>query len=251
MHGSWCHLIGNMIFLWSFGLIVEGKIGWARFSALYFVLAGCDGAISQVPMYFMGGEGGALGASGVIFALMMVALIWAPANEVKCIFQAFWFYFRPIDIPILHFAAFFLSLQILQLFLLGWHMSTPMLHLLGSLVGIPIALFMLIRGYVDCEGWDLLSRWSGAGTRHDVQMRRSFLEKVFGQRASKLVAQEEQRLRVEQMHGRDALEHILANPDAYNPPSARKSSSGRTTPQPGRSREGNQKTQGPKRNGSR
>ena len=35
MHGDIMHLIGNMIFLWSFGLIIEGKIGSVLFTLIY------------------------------------------------------------------------------------------------------------------------------------------------------------------------------------------------------------------------
>lgn len=41
-HGGWTHLIGSMLFLWTFGLVVEGKLGWRRFLPLYLVLTvGC------------------------------------------------------------------------------------------------------------------------------------------------------------------------------------------------------------------
>src|SRR5262245_43514925 len=30
------HLIVNMIFLWGFGIIIEGKLGWQRFLMVYF-----------------------------------------------------------------------------------------------------------------------------------------------------------------------------------------------------------------------
>ena len=34
-HGGFSHLIGNMFFLWGFGLVVEGKLGLRRFVMLY------------------------------------------------------------------------------------------------------------------------------------------------------------------------------------------------------------------------
>ena len=36
MHGGLMHLLGNMLFLWAFGLVVEGEIGSLRFVALYY-----------------------------------------------------------------------------------------------------------------------------------------------------------------------------------------------------------------------
>ncbi len=35
LHGRIFHLVGNMIFLWGFGLVVEGKLGWWRFLLVY------------------------------------------------------------------------------------------------------------------------------------------------------------------------------------------------------------------------
>src|SRR5947208_1720658 len=38
MHVHFAHLIGNMLFLWVFGMIVEGKLGWWKFLAVYLSL---------------------------------------------------------------------------------------------------------------------------------------------------------------------------------------------------------------------
>jgi len=164
MHASWGHLIGNMIFLWCFGLVIEGKLGWHRFSWLYFGLALADGAVGQVPMFFFSdGIGGALGASGVIFAMLAISMIWAPQNDIHFFYMWTFYFVGTVDIPIIVVGCFYLALQVLQLAFIGWHMSTPMLHLLGASVGIPFAIYMLQTKRVDCEGWDLLSRlgWNG------------------------------------------------------------------------------------------
>ena len=39
LHMDWLHVIGNCLFLWGFGLIVEGKLGWWRFLLLYLGIA--------------------------------------------------------------------------------------------------------------------------------------------------------------------------------------------------------------------
>lgn len=159
MHASWCHLIGNMIFLWCFGLVVEGKLGWYRFSLLYLGLALADGAIGQIPMFVLyGGEGGALGASGVIFALLAVCCIWAPHNDIHFLFLWGWFFITTLEFPIYAVAAFYIAQELLCLWLLDWQMSTPMLHLMGASVGVPFAIVMLKQNRVDCEGWDLFTR---------------------------------------------------------------------------------------------
>ena len=37
LHGSWSHIIGNMVFLWAFGPEIEDAMNPLRFSAFYLV----------------------------------------------------------------------------------------------------------------------------------------------------------------------------------------------------------------------
>ncbi|MGB7324399.1 MAG: rhomboid family intramembrane serine protease, partial [Rubripirellula sp.] len=153
MHASWCHLIGNMIFLWCFGLVVEGKIGWRKFSLVYLTLCLGKGAITQIPMFAIhgasfGSMSGCLGASGVIFGLIAIALCWAPKNNMHCLFTwSLWMPY-PIDVPIFGLGILYAIMEILTLALVGFHMSTPMLHMLGMVVGFPVAIYMLKKNLV-------------------------------------------------------------------------------------------------------
>ncbi len=47
LHSGPIHLIGNMIFLWTFGLVVEGKLGWWRFTLVYLLLGVVDSGLMQ------------------------------------------------------------------------------------------------------------------------------------------------------------------------------------------------------------
>src|SRR5437899_1008123 len=47
LHGSWLHLLGNMLFLWVFGRNVEDLVGSGRFLILY-LCCGLAAAILQV-----------------------------------------------------------------------------------------------------------------------------------------------------------------------------------------------------------
>ncbi len=157
MHAGIMHLVGNMIFLWSFGLVVEGKIGSLWFALLYLLIALLDGALVQVPMFVISGEGGALGASGVVFALMAIACIWAPENEMDCFYWVFIF-FGTFEVTIVKLSGAFMFLQLVFLWLSGFSMSSEMLHLIGVFIGAPIGFLLLRQDLVDCEGWDLVSR---------------------------------------------------------------------------------------------
>ena len=156
MHSGIVHLLGNMLFLWTFGLVVEGKLGSIKFAALYVAMAVIVGAILQIPSVALIGTGGGLGASGVIYSLMVIALLWAPDNEVEC----FYWFLRPgtIEFRIFSLGMFYIALQILFLFFNGFSMSGEMGHMAGVMVGLPFGYYLMHRGIVDCEGWDLVSR---------------------------------------------------------------------------------------------
>ena len=158
MHGDPMHLIGNMIFLWAFGLVVEGKVGWKYFSLIYLAIALCHMAMIQIPMFAMGSDGVGLGASGVIFGLMVIAAIWAPENEMDCFYWIGLVWWGTFEIRLITLGAIYIGLQIFMIWLSDFQMSGAMGQMSGVVVGAPIAFYMLRKDWVDCEGWDLVSR---------------------------------------------------------------------------------------------
>lgn len=169
MHGSVMHLLGNMIFLWAFGLLLEGKMGWLGFGSCYMGLGIAQNAIEQSLMFF--GEGASLGASSVIFALLALVVIFSPLNHFETVL---FLGLRPLffETPILVFCGLYVGMNLLFFFLNGDVASSEALHLLGFIVGVPVGLFLLTRGYVDCEGYDLLSHLTSTeGNRSTVGKR--------------------------------------------------------------------------------
>ena len=49
-HNGIGHLVGNMFFLWAFGLIVEGKLGWTRFLMVYLAIGVGQSGLEQMLM---------------------------------------------------------------------------------------------------------------------------------------------------------------------------------------------------------
>ncbi|CAN5875593.1 rhomboid family intramembrane serine protease [soil metagenome] len=177
LHADLFHLIGNMIFLWAFGLIVEGKLGPFRFLAVYLGVCFIDGAIVQAA-FLDWDETFALGASGVIYALLAITLIWAPFNELNC-FYFFFFGFRVFtgiwDLPIYGFVLFYIVWDVLMTILTGFQMSSEVLHTSGAVVGLAVGLLMLKLGWVDCEEYDALTRlkrWFARGRESGSQKSR-------------------------------------------------------------------------------
>lgn len=161
-HQGPLHLIGNMIFLWVFGLVVEGKVGWERFLTLYFAIGLAQNVIEQLIMLIPEDPPlGSAGASGAIFGLLAVSMVWAPRNDIRCLFFMF---IRGVllDISILFMAAAYIAIELLRAAYTEFAMSTQVIHLLGGVLGFGIGAWMVKRQHVDCEKWDLFSLMRGA-----------------------------------------------------------------------------------------
>lgn len=159
LHADLMHLLGNMFALWGFGLVVEGKIGWWRFLAVYPGMGIGQCMLEQV-LVPTGLANCSLGASGVIFGLMAISLIWAPMNEMSCFV---FIIFRPIlfDITVWGFALLMAGLQLLTAWLSGMTYGSESLHAIGAGFGLVVGVVMLKNNMVDCENWDIFSVWAG------------------------------------------------------------------------------------------
>ncbi len=85
-HGSWAHIIGNMLFLLIFGDNVEALLGRVRFLGFY-VLGGLAATALQSGVTFaFGGDGATgvpnIGASGAIAAVLGAYLLEFPRSRV-------------------------------------------------------------------------------------------------------------------------------------------------------------------------
>lgn len=79
LHADLFHLLGNMLFLWTFGNAVCAKVGNVRFTGLFFAMAAIAGIFHNL---FTGGV--AIGASGAINGVVGMFLVYFPRNDVRC-----------------------------------------------------------------------------------------------------------------------------------------------------------------------
>jgi len=89
MHGSWSHIIGNMVFLWAFGPEIEDAMGRGRYLAFY-LLGGLVAMLAQVaadPHSTVPN----LGASGAIAAVMGAFIVTYPRDRIKSLLIIFIF----------------------------------------------------------------------------------------------------------------------------------------------------------------
>jgi membrane associated rhomboid family serine protease len=185
MHVGWGHLIGNMLFLWTFGMIVEGKVGWWAFLLIYLGLGVIESAGMQLlvstkePVHV-------LGSSGIISGLLAMCLVWAPRNEVMCIL---WLRLTPttIDLSILWFALFYIFFDAVTASLKGVVMATvldhtpsaiialALDHTIGAALGFALAAVLLKLDLVDCENWDLFAVLQGRQGKSKKEARKARL----------------------------------------------------------------------------
>jgi membrane associated rhomboid family serine protease len=189
LHGGLFHLIGNTIFLWTFGFVVEGKLGWWAFTLVYLGIGASESAALQL-LVQSDQTVRLMGSSGVIFGLLGMCMVWAPRNDVQCIL---WFRFAPmeLDLSILWFAALYIGFDVLTAGLSGVLManvsniSTSVIVALvlhrsaGALLGIVLAIALLKLGLVDCENWDIFAVLQGRQGKTKKQARKGKLARRF------------------------------------------------------------------------
>jgi hypothetical protein len=95
---------------------------------------------------------------------MAMSLIWAPENDMQCVFVIS---LHPIEfeMSVKSLVGLFLALQISIAIATGFAITSAVLHLMGAGIGFAVAIWMLKTGRVDCENWDAFSVWAG---RHNL-----------------------------------------------------------------------------------
>lgn len=81
MHGSWLHIISNMVFLWAFGPAVEDLMTPRRY-VIFYVLGGLVAALAQIASA-PASTVPILGASGAIAAVMGAFLVTYPRDRIR------------------------------------------------------------------------------------------------------------------------------------------------------------------------
>ncbi len=137
MHGSWAHLLGNLLFLWIFGNNVEDALGKVRYLLFYF-LGGLAATATQtfVTLGYASDLEGTIpnvGASGAISAVLGAYLVLLPRAKVLTLI-----FFVLREIPAIFFLLIWFGFQLLE----G---SSSILH---PAEGGGVAFFAHIGGFV-------------------------------------------------------------------------------------------------------
>ncbi len=145
LHGSWSHIIGNMVFLWAFGPEVEDAMGRGRY-LLFYLIGGVVAMLAQVladPHSTVPN----LGASGAIAAVMGAFLVMYPRDQIKSVLMIFIFV-KITFIPACLLIGFWFLTQLVQAGQVAQVQSggvAYLAHVGGFIFGVLIARLFLRR----------------------------------------------------------------------------------------------------------
>ncbi|MFH8292024.1 rhomboid family intramembrane serine protease [Streptomyces sp. NPDC018059] len=107
VHGSWVHLLGNLLFLYVFGAMVEERMGHLHY-ALFYVACGYLALLAYAAAHADSGQT-LVGASGAISAVLGAFLYLFPKARVTSLFP--FLFFLPLRFPAWVVLPFWVALQ--------------------------------------------------------------------------------------------------------------------------------------------
>jgi membrane associated rhomboid family serine protease len=151
LHGGWGHLIGNMIFLWLIGAMIEYGCRHAVFPVLYIV----GGAGGDVLFWLLNSNSAmpCVGASGAISGIMGAFTVLYGLKRVN-IFINLGFYFNYVKFPALLLLPFWMGHELFQLHFDQWSNVGYAAHLGGLGTGAVLAcLAKIVHGCLDANAF--------------------------------------------------------------------------------------------------
>jgi hypothetical protein len=162
LHGSWDHILGNMLFLAVFGKNVEDAFGHLRYLVFYFV-GGFAATMTQTLVTLAFAKHSAsvvpnLGASGAIAAVLGAYFVLYPSSRVFGLAV-----FLPVTIPAWVFLGFWFLYQLYEANL-GLYSSTAngggvafFAHVGGFVFGFIIARVLVSAGRIEPQDYSAMA----------------------------------------------------------------------------------------------
>ncbi|MFF9894279.1 rhomboid family intramembrane serine protease [Streptomyces longispororuber] len=158
VHGSWLHLLGNMLFLYVFGVMVEERMGHLQYG-LFAVGCGCL-ALFAYAVAHAGSAQTLVGASGAISAVLGAFLYLFPRARVTSLFP--FLFFLPLRFPAWVVLPFWVALQWIAA---GQRQQGPGVAYLAHLVGFSLGFVYSWGRY----GWAARVKGQDPATEGDSQ----------------------------------------------------------------------------------
>jgi len=137
LHGGFMHLLGNMIFLWLVGCVLE--LAWGRVMYIGLYIAGGLCAVGLFGLVYPDSTTPLVGASGAIAALMGAYTVLYGRRKIK-VFYSLGFYFNYTTVPALVILPLWIGNEIVQLFFGGVSQVAYMAHIGGLTSGALMGL---------------------------------------------------------------------------------------------------------------
>ncbi|MCX8057132.1 MAG: rhomboid family intramembrane serine protease [Ignavibacteria bacterium] len=127
MHGSFSHILFNMLYMWMFGTELENLWGSKKF-LIYYLTCGIGAGLTQLFLapIFEHSVGPTVGASGGIYGLLMAFAIYFPRRPI------YLYFFIPI--PAMYLIGFMILLEFFSVGDLS--LTAHLAHIGGALIGL-------------------------------------------------------------------------------------------------------------------
>ncbi len=111
LHGSWVHIIGNMLYLWIFGDNVEDRLGHFNY-LIFYLIAGIAGSVAHI-ITSPGSQVPIIGASGAIAGVLGAYFLTFPRARILTLVPLF-FFITVVEVPAVFFLLFWFLIQLLN-----------------------------------------------------------------------------------------------------------------------------------------
>ncbi len=140
LHGSFMHLLGNMVFLWLVGCVLELGCGRVFYVSLYLFSGICS--VALFTLAYMNSAVPLIGASGAISGLMGAFTVMYGRTKIK-VFYSLGFYFNYAKVYAIILLPIWIGNEVFQLFFGGYTQIAYVAHLGGLISGAALGFLNL------------------------------------------------------------------------------------------------------------
>lgn len=162
VHANFWHLLFNMLALYWFGREMEELLGRGRFLGLYLTGAFVAGLAHSLAELGTGGQSIVIGASGAVFAVLVLFACYFPNRYVYV------FFLLPMKVKYL--VAILIGVNLLMVLQAGSTGIAPLAHLGGAMYGFVYYRYRYAIEMVPSTAWGWIT-WS-ASAPHARTMRK-------------------------------------------------------------------------------
>ncbi len=144
-HGSWSHIIFNLIFFFAFATTIEVLIGSYSFIAVIIAISIFSGVFSSMAAGLIGQHYSTLGLSGVVMGMIALFAYLLPSGSIRCYY---WFIviFGSVAVPVWALAFWYIGWDVYNLFANDDNgMVDVMAHVTGGAAGYLYGVAFLRR----------------------------------------------------------------------------------------------------------